>query len=373
MQSNESRIIDALSDMDDRLEDSGVYELNPDIVAGWVEMCLGALEVLVTAKRGKYPHDPALSQSVYIHLDHAFNHMDIATDASDRDELDHKHGKSSAVDDDGILHIHHATARVALALTRKALVELEKTETRLSNCVIGAGPQYCTMTVSRRTTQPECPNRCIPNGHAERIHGVKWSGSVYNPPSGIARDGGVACGIIGNHESQGVNKNDVCSERRNDCVTVELLGPKLSDAATVTTRAQAEALFGKSCWLANWFPSEPPNSCKVDKVERNSPVVMNSFSAYGDDGGYWYYYRPVEGGITYTTSPARKLDTDCSLGNVTDKCEDKWGAGKPVTQWSMDRSRLEQPSRDGLCRFPLLQEYRLRISLQPYVMRRAHQ
>jgi hypothetical protein len=223
MQSNESRIIDALSDMDDRLEDSGVYELNPDIVAGWVEMCMGALEVLVTAKRGKYPHDPALKQDVECHLQHASVHASEAESASISDSIRGGYGLSG-VDDDGILHIHHATARVALALTRKALVEREKREKPLWTISCDASKSTATLSEIAR--------------HCERL--------AY------------------------------------------------------------------------------PNSCKVDKVERNAQAITLPFSIIGDDGGYWYYYRPVDGGITYTTSPTRKLDIDCSRGNVTDKCEDKW-------------------------------------------------
>lgn len=48
--------------------------LHPEIQRGLVEMVQGACAVLVTAKRGKYPDDPALGQTVDEHLTHAKHH-----------------------------------------------------------------------------------------------------------------------------------------------------------------------------------------------------------------------------------------------------------------------------------------------------------
>lgn len=82
------------------------YEiLHPEIQRGLVEMAKGACAVLVTAKRGKYPDDPALEQDFYEHMRHAKNH---ATDE----------WNEVGLDDDGHPHMHHCTARVALAISR---------------------------------------------------------------------------------------------------------------------------------------------------------------------------------------------------------------------------------------------------------------
>jgi len=120
-------IIDRHIDRLDEALSNDAYSLNPDIVGGLVDMCIGALQVLVTAKKGKYPHDPALEQDSLCHLSHALEHMESAYDACSGDEPVAGH-TGVALDDDGIPHYHHATARVALMLTRVAIVERERRE-----------------------------------------------------------------------------------------------------------------------------------------------------------------------------------------------------------------------------------------------------
>lgn len=99
----------------------GIDELHPRILDGWQWMALGSLRVLVTAKRGKYPDDPALGQTVDEHLFHAKNHSYEAWygvgEFAEGDELLGGHA-----DDDGLPHMDHCAARVALAHARLAVV-----------------------------------------------------------------------------------------------------------------------------------------------------------------------------------------------------------------------------------------------------------
>lgn len=98
------------------------YEiLHPEIQRGLVEMARGACAVLVTAKRGKYPDDPALQQTVEDHLKHAEQHVASAWWAVLGDDLAcgyPSQPNTQHIDDDGHQHMHHCTASVALAIAR---------------------------------------------------------------------------------------------------------------------------------------------------------------------------------------------------------------------------------------------------------------
>jgi hypothetical protein len=95
----------------------GIDDLHPQILDGWQRMALGSLKVLVTAKRGKYPDDPALGMPAEQHLMHADDHARSAYHFTDDDA--HYPGY---LDDDGLPHMDHCTARVALAHARLAVV-----------------------------------------------------------------------------------------------------------------------------------------------------------------------------------------------------------------------------------------------------------
>ena len=95
----------------------GIDDLHPQILDGWQRMTLGALKVLVTAKRGKYPDDPALGQHLEVHLLHGYQHMDEAYECATGDFI-----CGIWKDDDGLPHMDHCAARVALAHARIAVV-----------------------------------------------------------------------------------------------------------------------------------------------------------------------------------------------------------------------------------------------------------
>jgi hypothetical protein len=87
-------------------------------------MALGALRVLVTGKRGKYPDDPALGKTVEVHLEHASDHAGISAFQTVNDITN-----AFGIDDDGLPHMDHCTARVALAHARLELLNREKERT----------------------------------------------------------------------------------------------------------------------------------------------------------------------------------------------------------------------------------------------------
>jgi hypothetical protein len=148
----------------------GLYELNSDIVVGWAEMCLGALDVLVKAKRGRYPTDPALGQTCEEHLEHAEQHAHSANFACYDDDLDN----GDSVDDDGILHLHHVTARIALCLTREAIVERDKVKTPASHVITGDdGGHY----IPAKTAS--LGNESIPGVWRGTVFGTALTGVVH--------------------------------------------------------------------------------------------------------------------------------------------------------------------------------------------------
>jgi hypothetical protein len=128
-----TRIARIITDLKRQASSLGLYELNPDIVKGLSDMFLGTLEVFVTAKRGKYPNDPALGQTCEYHLEHAEQHAHSANFACYDDDMH----DGCSLDDDGLWHGFHETARVSLCLTRKAIVERNLSKTPVPHAITG--------------------------------------------------------------------------------------------------------------------------------------------------------------------------------------------------------------------------------------------
>lgn len=109
-------LVDEVENLEKLAIEHGIHELHPDIARGLVELFMGTLDTLVTAKRGKYPNDPALNQPCETHLDHARDHVREAYYEEVGDVL-------GGVDDDGLWHGYHCAARLALCLTRASMAK----------------------------------------------------------------------------------------------------------------------------------------------------------------------------------------------------------------------------------------------------------
>lgn len=183
---NHREISAALDFLRQASADDGAFDLDPRVVSGWVEMCLGALEVLVTAKRGKHADDKALKQTVEEHLEHAFDHANYALTASDMDNTSGGFGETG-VDDDNLPHFDHATARIALLYARKAIVEQEAESDRALAQKIKEGANGLMQTTegivgvaAELYTHRAYPNSCNVDKleHGTEV-GLPWSFATY--------------------------------------------------------------------------------------------------------------------------------------------------------------------------------------------------
>lgn len=349
---NHREISAALDFLRQASTDDGAFELDPRVVSGWVEMCLGALEVLVTAKRGKHADDKALKQTVEEHLDHAAIHAIEAHSTVFGDDT------TPILDDDQLPHHDHATARIALLYARKAIVEREKADkplivstveqardlfgehSEMYYIAVGAlqnrvtpviatnptdktpnsckaekvkygtpvgfmnnGPRYemaytfgydigfsptrpietdnkpgkaeascnplprgfwttwtSTMpyytdesvtTYSLRSDAGNGPwTSCIPNGCPITLCGTRVLWGIYMPPSGVAREGGVAVGVFVNYESTSIKKTAQCAAPKS--TPVSFWSTSVGDSSNVTSaRLWADDRLISSCINGN--------------------------------------------------------------------------------------------------------------------------
>jgi len=273
----------------------GAYDLDPRVVSGWVDMCLGALDVLVKAKRGKHSDDKALEQTVETHLEHARDHMDQATEASFVDNASGGYGLTG-LDDDGLMHHDHATARVALLYARKAIVENEK-RSRLARDKIREIKERLNTEREKR---------------ADKMEGVFW------------------------REIQKSILGDSVTKPR---VVIGLDGADTYPVETVSKRKRAEELFGKNSGLAELFKGNPvyqvigcDRTCKVDKVEHGLRLGRVTCPITGEPI-FTYLYN----GSVISHSPTRKLETENKPGKTSASCN-----GTAINSWTVSVNGQEK-------------------------------
>lgn len=129
MTTEETKLEVALDYITDEAMVINVESLDPIVLQGWREMCVGALESLIAI--GKLPSDE-LDESYESLLSRAVDSIDYAHQSAYQDETDgYDEDGLSSVDGSGNTHVGNATAHIAIAYARIVKVEQDKRDAEL--------------------------------------------------------------------------------------------------------------------------------------------------------------------------------------------------------------------------------------------------